>query len=336
MGLETGTYLDALNASWPVGAVDTIAYGDDHLRLIKTTLRNSFPGQVFPIASKDAAGGSGAYTVTLSPAPAAYVKYMRVTALWNASHTTDTVPTLNVNGLGAKSIVADGNYAITKYDLVAGIVYDFVYNGSAFICLNPRGRMSGPPRAVLQNTGGVSDSADAVVSARLLNAQHNWRLRLSPLIANAAATALNMRVFANNSRLGFTPDDLHSFAIRYWDAAGNDGIQAISGYREFQITPTVAGWNISHGSTEYGVFCTIEFSTTSWSSDNYFQAIAKGQYANSTREVFFETRMMLKAPFTGFSPYDGASVDGIELFYSTSITSLLAPTNVTLFLDGRD
>lgn len=43
MGLETGTYLDDLNASNPVHATDPVSQGDDHIRLIKSVLLNSFP-----------------------------------------------------------------------------------------------------------------------------------------------------------------------------------------------------------------------------------------------------------------------------------------------------
>ena len=42
MGLETGTYIDSLNTSNP-GATDSVAQGDDHLRLIKSTIKNTFP-----------------------------------------------------------------------------------------------------------------------------------------------------------------------------------------------------------------------------------------------------------------------------------------------------
>ena len=42
MGLETGTYLDALVPTNPV-ATDGLAQADDHIRLLKSTLANSFP-----------------------------------------------------------------------------------------------------------------------------------------------------------------------------------------------------------------------------------------------------------------------------------------------------
>lgn len=43
MGLETGTYINSLNANNPVNATDVVGQGDDHLRLIKSTILNTFP-----------------------------------------------------------------------------------------------------------------------------------------------------------------------------------------------------------------------------------------------------------------------------------------------------
>ena len=44
MPLETATYLDDLNADNPVGN-DPRSHGDDHIRLIKKVLKNTFPDQ---------------------------------------------------------------------------------------------------------------------------------------------------------------------------------------------------------------------------------------------------------------------------------------------------
>lgn len=43
MGLETATYIHELDSSNPVGASDPKGQGDDHLKLIKSTLQNTFP-----------------------------------------------------------------------------------------------------------------------------------------------------------------------------------------------------------------------------------------------------------------------------------------------------
>ena len=43
MALESGTYIDSLNSSNPA-ATDALSAADDHLRLIKSTVKASFPG----------------------------------------------------------------------------------------------------------------------------------------------------------------------------------------------------------------------------------------------------------------------------------------------------
>lgn len=45
MGVEstTGLYIDGLNASWPDGVTEYVRDGDDHIRVIKTALKNTFP-----------------------------------------------------------------------------------------------------------------------------------------------------------------------------------------------------------------------------------------------------------------------------------------------------
>lgn len=43
MGLEAATYIESLTTTNPVSS-DPVAQGDDHLRLLKSTLKNTFPG----------------------------------------------------------------------------------------------------------------------------------------------------------------------------------------------------------------------------------------------------------------------------------------------------
>lgn len=43
MGLETGTYISDLVTTNPVGATDPKSQGDDHLRLLKSTIKATFP-----------------------------------------------------------------------------------------------------------------------------------------------------------------------------------------------------------------------------------------------------------------------------------------------------
>lgn len=48
MPLETATYIHQLNPANPSGS-DKVKDGDDHLRLLKTTLKNTFPGITGPL-----------------------------------------------------------------------------------------------------------------------------------------------------------------------------------------------------------------------------------------------------------------------------------------------
>lgn len=43
MGLETASFIDGLNSTWPLGT-DSATKGDDHFRLIKSVLKATFPG----------------------------------------------------------------------------------------------------------------------------------------------------------------------------------------------------------------------------------------------------------------------------------------------------
>ena len=43
MGIETGNYINDLNEDWPT-ATDNVSDGDNHLRLIKKVVKDSFPG----------------------------------------------------------------------------------------------------------------------------------------------------------------------------------------------------------------------------------------------------------------------------------------------------
>lgn len=43
MALETATYVDALVETWPDAATDTVSQGDDHIRLLKASIKRTFP-----------------------------------------------------------------------------------------------------------------------------------------------------------------------------------------------------------------------------------------------------------------------------------------------------
>jgi hypothetical protein len=85
------------------------------------------------------AGTANAQTVTLTPAPASYSSGMIVRWL-PANQNTNTTPTLNVNGLGATTIVRTTGAALSVGDVSASQIAVAVYNATSgkFQLLNPQ------------------------------------------------------------------------------------------------------------------------------------------------------------------------------------------------------
>ncbi len=79
------------------------------------------------------AGSANTYTVTLSPAPTAYIDGMGIIVKINAVNTGAS--TLNVNGLGAKAIVDSKGNALTAGKLRLNGIYSLRFDGTNFVLL---------------------------------------------------------------------------------------------------------------------------------------------------------------------------------------------------------
>lgn len=82
------------------------------------------------------AGSNDTYVVTLAPVPLAYSTGMIVRFKANTINTG--AATLNVNGLGAKSIVKDGNTALSDGEIIAGSIVEVIYDGTSFYLIGPK------------------------------------------------------------------------------------------------------------------------------------------------------------------------------------------------------
>ena len=87
-----------------------------------------------PVPFANATGSDGDYVVSYTPAPVAYTTGMVIS--FAANHANTGAVTVNVNGLGVKDMIRDGD------PLVGGeiSVSDFVraiYDGTQFLVLNP-------------------------------------------------------------------------------------------------------------------------------------------------------------------------------------------------------
>jgi len=140
----------------PVSALSPIAVGDNDTRVPTTNQTAALAGNNTDVAvgsgnkvvtqtglqhgaekyATISSGSTTAYVVTLSPAPTSYTNGMEVIAKIDVANTT-TTPTVNVNGLGAKTVVKNVSTALNVGDLVANMFARFVYDGTNLVLQNP-------------------------------------------------------------------------------------------------------------------------------------------------------------------------------------------------------
>lgn len=130
MGLETGNWVGDLDPANPPGG-DPKSMGDDHLRLIKKTLRDSFAGFTGAVRVTGVDGGViNAYTLTPATVLPSYSS--RMIAVFAPTVTNNGPATLEISGLGAKSIVSVAGQPLLSNDLTVGSVYAAFYDGTQF------------------------------------------------------------------------------------------------------------------------------------------------------------------------------------------------------------
>lgn len=84
------------------------------------------------------AGSTDAYAITLSPVPAAYAAGMMVS--FKANTTSAGAATINVNSLGVKNIKVvrtTGKSDPHDGELVSGMIYQIMYDGTDFVLVSP-------------------------------------------------------------------------------------------------------------------------------------------------------------------------------------------------------
>lgn len=121
-------------ANLPMGGFRHINAGSgvartDYLRLDQEQDRSTCHGGT-------SGGSANAQTITLTPAITAYVTGQIFTFVAGFTNTA-AAPTLNVNGVGAKTIVSAGLTTIHIGAIQSGGVYAVLYDGTRLILLNP-------------------------------------------------------------------------------------------------------------------------------------------------------------------------------------------------------
>ncbi len=103
-----------------------------------------------------ATGSANTYTITLNPAPTSYKEGMAIAVKINITNTGAS--TININGLGAKSIRKANGNNVSAGNLKAGSVYSMRYNGTNFILQGSDSAGNATPADVLS---GKTFSNDA-------------------------------------------------------------------------------------------------------------------------------------------------------------------------------
>ena len=133
MALETGNYINDLVITNPT-STDPKSQGDDQIRLLKTVLKetiNGFTGAAF-VVSADTGTATGH---VLTP-PTALVSYTPgLCLLYKAGVTNTGAITVNVSGLGVKSIKTMAGADPTAGDIVAGYQMIVSYDGTNFVMI---------------------------------------------------------------------------------------------------------------------------------------------------------------------------------------------------------
>lgn len=134
MTLSRATVGDTIDAA----AANTTIYPLDKFRIQVNAATNGFlttrkqnNPEKYAVAS-----GTNTYTASLDPVPLAYVTGTQyLISFTNAN--TSTIPTLNLNSLGAKTIVKNGSGALVVGDIPVNHKAILIYDGTNAVLQNP-------------------------------------------------------------------------------------------------------------------------------------------------------------------------------------------------------
>lgn len=208
----------------PVSATSPIVVGDNDTRVPTQSENDALVGNNIDIAvgsgnkyvtqtglQKNSekyaadAGASDTYAITLSPVPTSYATGMQV--IFKANTVNTGAATLNVNSLGAKTIVKNVSTTLEDGDIQASQICTVVYDGTNFVLQNPTQRTgflaSGAPGTV--TTNATATVLTYTLPANTLQTNKGVRIRIS--IIGTITTTNNGATYTisyGGTTIGFT------------------------------------------------------------------------------------------------------------------------------------
>lgn len=249
MALETGDYLANLVPENPTGS-DPKDRGDDHLRLIKEVLVNSFVGFTGTVLVSGVDGGvENAYALTPERPLKAYTE--RTMVIFRPIVPNSGAVTLNISALGPKDVVSVAGVPLVAGDLTAGRYYTAFYDGTKFRLDNVT--QNYVDQLVISGiVPGVNDPANAG-KALVAGDGGQWvplDLRGEPTKDKGdSGTSAQVVNYADGEGQTITATGAHSLTATGFPAGRIAGIMLrMKGYGNFALTTTGITWIKADGS----------------------------------------------------------------------------------------
>ena len=183
-GVTRGAEGSTARDSHTNGSVVAFVVSKSHINNINTAFDTAFDVSTLRLKTENVyaadTGSANAYVVTLSPAPTAYVTGMEV--VFKATNANTTASTINVNALGAKSIVKNASSALISGDISANQIITLRYDGTNFV-------IQGTVRAVLSDDW-IAATDGATITLDLSN-RSSYRLKFKTTLGGNRTIALS-------------------------------------------------------------------------------------------------------------------------------------------------
>ena len=254
MPLESGTYISDLVTTNPTSA-DPKSQGDDHLRLLKTVLKNTLAGfSGLVIATGTEAQGStvNEFVVTVSPSPSAYTTAFIL--LFIASHSNSGAATIKINSLSSIPILAVDGSALESTDIESGAVVAAFYNGGNFYLVSGNDRVArngdtytgghDATSATFQvATQSAKDGSTKSANTKYVDDADALKADLNSPALTGNPTAPTQAITDNSNKLATT-----AFAVQL---AFRAALPAMSSPGFLYTDGTIAKWNLVTNNTEF-------------------------------------------------------------------------------------
>lgn len=222
MPIESAQYINTLQPDWPQG-VDPEADGDDHIRMVKQVLQNTFPALDAPVTGTPTQINDLTTHLILSPEDTATGLPERLSAI-NADNTA-YIP-VQAGSMSAEEMSTQANATLVNWGVVMNILFPIgsvVMNSTG---MNPADYMGFG--GWTQRTGtiyGVGDAAD----------QNGYNKTITPGAHNADAfwRVQDGHIVAQNLNLAMNPVPDHQHAMqRYGDFEDGKNAEGGGSYAE--------------------------------------------------------------------------------------------------------